>query len=114
MLKEPFAFEKLPGRDGSTCIFRLTGPLLLQGMFELQGKLAEENPPVTIFDLTGVPYMDSAGMGVITNYYVSATRRGHKVVVAGASERVIELFKLTRVDTIIPLFATVEEAEGQA
>lgn len=114
MLKEPFAFEKLPGRDGSICIFRLTGPLLLQGIFDLQSELAKEDPPVTIFDLTGVPYMDSAGMGVITNYYVSATRRGHKVIVAGASERVIELFKMTRVDTIIRLVATVEEAEGLA
>lgn len=69
---------------------------------------------MAIFDLSGVPYMDSAGMGVIANYYVSATRRGQKLVVAGASPRVLELFKLTHVDTVIPLAASVEEAERLA
>jgi anti-sigma B factor antagonist len=111
MLNEPFAFEKLPGRDGSTRILRLTGPLVLQNIFEFQNEVASEQPPLTIFDLSGVPYMDSAGMGVITNSYVSATRRGHKVIVAGATSRVLEVFKMTRVDTIIPLTASVEEAE---
>jgi anti-sigma B factor antagonist len=114
MLNEPLAYEKVPGRDPSTCVLRLTGPLVLQNMFGLQGELANERSPLTIFDLSGVPYMDSAGMGVITNYYVSATRRGAKVIVAGATSRVLEIFKMTRVDTIIPLTASVEEAEALA
>jgi len=110
MLKEPFAFEILPGRDRSTRILRLTGPLVLQNIFELQNEMAKEHLPLTIFDMAGVPYMDSAGMGVIINYYVSATKRGHKVVAAGTSDRVLELFRITRVDSVIPLAASVEEA----
>lgn len=111
MLREPFAFERVSGRDESTCIVRLTGPLVLQNIFELQNELAKGNFAVTIFDLAGVPYMDSAGMGVITNFYVSAKRQGNKVIVAGASERVLQLFKLTCVDTVIPLAVSVEAAE---
>jgi anti-sigma B factor antagonist len=114
MLNEPFTFEFLNGRNSSTRILRLTGPLVLQGIFELQKELAKEDSPVTIFDLSGVPYMDSAGMGVITNYYVSASRRGQKTFVAGTTPRVLELFKLTRVYTVIPLTASVEEAEALA
>jgi anti-sigma B factor antagonist len=114
MLKEPFAFETLHGRNESTRIVRLTGPLVLQNIFELQNELTKEHSPLTIFDLGGVPYMDSAGMGIITNYYVSATRRGHRVIVAGASNRVLELFRITRVDTIIPIAASVQEAESTA
>jgi hypothetical protein len=49
---------------------------------------------------------------IIANFYVSATRRGQKMFVAGTSSRVLQLFKLTRVDTVIPLTASVEEAEG--
>jgi anti-sigma B factor antagonist len=112
MLKEPFAFELLPGREPSTRILRLTGPLVLQSIFEFQQELAKDHPAVTIFDLSGVPYMDSAGMGVIINYYVSSTKRGNKVIAAGASPRILELFKMTHVDTIIPLTATIEEAEA--
>jgi anti-sigma B factor antagonist len=111
MQKEPFAFEFEHAANGSAQVVRLTGPLVLQSIFELQTELAKDYPPLTIFDLSGVPYMDSAGMGVITNYYVSATRRGSKVVVAGACPRVLDLFKLTRVDTIIPLADSVEAAQ---
>ena len=110
MQKEPLAFEFVPAANGSAQVVRLTGPLVLQNMFDLQTELAKEHLPLTIFDLAGVPYMDSAGMGLITNYYVSATRRGSKVIVAGASPRVLELFKLTRVDTVIPLADSVEAA----
>lgn len=112
MQKEPLVFKVLPGRNGSTKILRLTGPLVLQNMFELQGELTRDHAPLTIFDLTNVPYMDSAGMGIIINFYVSATNRREKVIVAGTSNRVMELFRLTHVDTIIPLAATVEEAES--
>ena len=83
-------------------------------IFGLQNELAKEHAPVTIFDLSGVPYMDSAGLGVIINYYVSAKRRDHKVIVAGTCSRVLELFKLTHVENIIPMTATLEEAEAQA
>ena len=111
---QPFSFETLRGSDGSTRIIRLTGPLVLQNIFDLQNELAKEPDSVTIFDLTAVPYMDSAGMGVITNHYVSAMRHGGKVIVAGASARVLELFKITRVDSIIPTAASVADAEKLA
>jgi anti-sigma B factor antagonist len=114
MLNEPFSFEILPGRNGSTRIVRLNGPLVLQGIFDLQSELAKDYPPVTIFDLSSVPYMDSAGIGVITNCYVSAANRGNKVIVAGATKRVLDLFKITRVDTVIPMATSVEETEAPA
>lgn len=114
MQSEPLTFEISHGSTDGTRVFRLTGPLVLQNIFDLQSELAKEPASVTIFDLTAVPYMDSAGMGVITNHYVSAMRRSGRVIVAGASPRVFEIFKITRVDTIIPMTATVADAEGLA
>jgi anti-sigma B factor antagonist len=114
MHNDPCQLQEVPGQKPTTRILRLCGPLVLQNIFEIQQELQKNRQPLTIFDLTEVPYMDSAGMGVITNYYVSATNHGHKVIVAGASQRILEVFKLTRVDTIIPLVATVEEAESRA
>ena len=114
MDKEPFAFQVLPGRDESTRILRLTGPFIIQEVFELQSLLVSDYTPITIFDLSGVPYMDSTGMGVIINYYVGAMRRGCKTIVAGTCSRVLELFRLTHVDTIIPMTASVQEAEELA
>ena len=112
MINEPFQFEALPGRQESTRIYRLTGPLVLNTMFDLQNELQKEHPALTIFDISGVPYMDSAGLGVLMNCHVSASRRDGKVVVAGASNRSLDLFKITRVDSVFTMTPTVEEAEA--
>jgi anti-anti-sigma factor len=66
---------------------------------------------LTVIDLAGVPYMDSAGMGLVMNHYVHCQTRGTRVVVCGANSRIMDLFKVTKVDTILPLTATVEEAD---
>lgn len=99
------------GKAGGTRILRLFGPLNLQNFVQLKTELAKEQSHVTILDLSGVPYMDSAGMGVIINFYVSAQRRGHKLIASGVTPRVLELFQLTHVDALIPMTATVDDAE---
>jgi anti-sigma B factor antagonist len=112
----PLFIELLEGKSPGTRIFRLTGPLTLRNLFDFQGRLrsAETSPPITILDLAGVPYMDSAGMGAVINHYVHCQNRGHRLIVSGVSPRVHELFKMTKVDTIIPQAATVDEAESGA
>jgi len=65
---------------------------------------------VMILDLAGVPYMDSAGMGSIINYFVHCQNAKVRMIAAGVSPRVMELFKLTKVDSVIPLAASVEAA----
>ena len=56
--------------------------------------------------------MDSAGMGAIINYFVSCQRAGKKLIVAGVNGRVMELFKMTKVDALLTLKPTVAEAEA--
>jgi anti-sigma B factor antagonist len=112
MQQETITVEVAAGKTEGTRIVRVNGPLVLPNFFALKAELSRENTPVTILDLSGVPYMDSAGMGAIINYYVAAQRRGNKLIAAGTNERVIELFKLTHVDALIPMTSTVEEAEA--
>lgn len=89
---------------------KLNGPLTLQNMFGFQNELATNKPPMMVFDLSGVPYMDSAGIGVLINYYVSAERNDRRMALAGANERVDALLVLTKVQGLLRSFGTVEEA----
>ena len=112
-LDAPLTIERKEGKTAGTLIFRLNGPLTLRNIFDLQSQLRSAEPPaVTIFDLTDVPYMDSTGM--VVNHYVRCQSKGVMLIVAGVNPRVFELFKLTKVHTVIPLAATVEEAEASA
>jgi anti-anti-sigma factor len=111
----PLSFDLSEGRTPGTRIFRLTGPLTLRNLFEFQTALRDEpQPGRTVLDFSGVPYMDSAGMGAIVNYYVHCQKEGAALVVAGVSSRVMELFKLTKVDTVIPMRESLREDEFDA
>jgi anti-sigma B factor antagonist len=110
---EPLAIERRQGQTPGVLIFQLTGPVTLRNLFEFQDELRSGDVPrASILDLSSVPYMDSAGMGAILNYYVHCQKNGVKFIVAGINGRVMELFKLTRVDTVISLAASAHEAEA--
>ena len=86
-------------------------PFALNNVLEFQPTAKGVQPSLNILDLTEVPYMDSAGLGIIVRHYVRCKSKGVKLIVAGADPRVFDLFKLTKVDGLIPAVATVEEAE---
>jgi anti-anti-sigma factor len=119
----PFTIERKEGKTPGTVIFRLCGPFTARDMFgtlapigllnilSFQSTPSEELPALNILDLTDVPYMDSTGLGRIVSHYVHCRGKGIRMIVAGASPRVLELFRLTKVDSTIPMAATVEEAD---
>jgi anti-anti-sigma factor len=109
----PLTISRRQGKSADTLIFCLSGPLTLHNMFEFQSELrSSPTPSLTILDITAVPYMDSAGMGLVMNHYVHCQTKGARLVVAGANQRVLNLFEVTRVNSILPLAATMEEAEA--
>lgn len=109
----PLTIDRREGKNPGTQVYCLNGPLTLRNLFELQSELRSAlPPPLTILDITEVPYMDSAGMGLVMNHYVRCQTRGAKLVVSGANSRVMDLFKVTKVDTVLPLVPTIEAAEA--
>src|ERR1700691_5903380 len=103
--------ERVSGQATGTRILRVIWPLTLSSLYSFQSTLRTDPPPALILDLTAVPYMDSAGMGAIINYFVSSQRHGRKLVVAGVNGRVLELFRMTKVEGLLTMKETVAEAE---
>jgi ABC-type transporter Mla MlaB component len=118
-----FSIERKQGKAPSTVIFHLSGPFTVRSMYgsltpiELRNMLnfqsmpGEQPPLLNIIDLTDVPYMDSSGLGMIVTHYVHCQGKGIKLLLAGVCPRVIELFKMTKVETTLPMVATVEQAD---
>lgn len=113
-LDAPLAIERRDGKAPGTRILHLSGPLTLSNLFDFQAELRSGEPPRTaILDLSAVPYMDSSGMGAIINYHVHCERNGARMIVTGVNSRVLELFKLTHVDSVIAMAPSVEAAESR-
>src|SRR5690349_492907 len=96
------------------CAFRLTGPLLLSNLFDFQARLREEKSRGLIIDLTNVPYIDSAGIGVLVNAMVSCKNHDRTLVLAGVTERVMTVLRVTKTDQLFHFADTEEDAVALA
>jgi len=118
-----FSIERKPGREPGTVILSFSGPFTMRDVYsslptmELTKILALDPAPgeccttKNIIDLSNCPYMDSTGLGMIVTHHVRCQNKGIKLVAAAMSPRVRQVFKMTRVDTVVPIATTVEEAE---
>jgi anti-anti-sigma factor len=111
MRDEPLTYSYAPGRSEGTMILKLVGPLTLSTLFGFQNEFRSMTPQVLIIDFSESPYMDSAGLGLVMNCYVSAQDHGRKLLLTGVNERVRALFEMTRVQGVLSSFPTVEAAE---
>lgn len=91
---------------------KLSGPLTLQTLFEFQAAGRQDASKPMILDISGVPYMDSAGLGSVISLFASCqkTKRGFGIV--GLTERIRTLFEVTHVDGLLPCFPSLESAEA--
>lgn len=114
MSDAPMTYTQQPGSREGVEILSLSGPFTLGNLFQFQRALHDINPSYLIFDLQKVPYMDSAGLGLLVNYYVSAQKHGRRMAIVGATPRIVTLFEMTKVDQLLKQYPTVEAAEAAA
>ena len=93
-------------------MIRLSGPFTLPGIFEFQALVRTADSPVTIVDLTDVPFMDSAALGAVMYLHASRKRRGDDYALVGINDRLRTMFQVGGVDDILLTYSSVAEAEG--
>jgi len=111
MQQDPLSIQITPGKNPDTRILTFEGPLTLSNLFTFQAELRKETAPLVILDLTGVPYIDSAGMGAVINYHISCQKNKRKLVLAGVNQRVHALLELTNTTKLLTLVPTPADAE---
>jgi len=71
----------------------------------------KENPPTgLIVDLSKVSFFGSVFISFLLRCHLLVKKQGAELVLAGVSDRVRELLRLTSLDTLWALYATREEA----
>ncbi len=106
--------EPVPGSKPGIVILRLMGPLTLNSVSPLRAVFRGTEPPRhTILDLSGVPFMDSAGMSEIINHEVYCRDKHVQLSLAAVTPRVLGMFHITRLEQVLTLTGTVEEAEAR-
>jgi anti-anti-sigma factor len=108
---EDLAIETVSGTPEGVRILKLTGPFILRTMFDFQSLVRSGEARITIIDLTGVPYIDSAALGCLVGVHVSCQRLNRQYALAGASDRLRSLFAMCSVDNILVNYPTLDQAQ---
>ena len=95
-------------------VLKFTGKITLgreSARIEMQvADLLNEGNKKFVFDIAAVTYIDSAGLGVIALCSANVNQAGGVFRVAGAQGLAAKLFRITKLDNVIPMFPTVEAA----
>lgn len=78
-------------------------------LLPLVEKVNGENAKVLI-DLSGVPYMSSAGLRVLMLAAKKLRRKESDIVIAALSPMLQEVFRISRFDKIFKIFSSVQDA----
>lgn len=99
------------GASGETAVARVRGPLTLSTLHLLEDAMKRVTDADAVIDVTDVPYIDSAGLGTILAFWQHNMKMKRRFALTGVNKRVAMLLDLTKVDTILPLCKTAEDAD---
>ena len=73
-------------------------------------KLLAENKKQLVLDLSGVSYMDSAGVGELVSVYTSVKNRGGELKLSCLTKKIKDLLQITQLMTIFDTHESTPEA----
>jgi anti-anti-sigma factor len=105
MASEPLEVDRL---ERGVLSFR--GPLTMENVSGFMNAVRREDAPTMILDLSGVPYLDSSGLGSLVSACISCSKSGRRIALTGVNKRVLKVFEITKVEQIFLMFPTLSDA----
>jgi anti-sigma B factor antagonist len=76
--------------------------------------VAAREPGIIVIDLAGLEFIDSSGVAALARGRRQARQAGGDLILAAPQRRVIRVLAIIRLAEAFSVYATVEEAAGQA
>jgi anti-anti-sigma factor len=114
MTDEKLTIEDLASAGNGQRILRLTGPLVLNSFFAFQTLIREDQSSALVLDFTGVPYIDSAGIGALVGAYVNRQKDGRRLLLVGVTPRVRTALQVTKVEQFFQFSDALPSREPSA
>ncbi len=110
MPNDPLLLEEVKDDASGRRILKLSGPITISNFFDFQSRIRSNTDPHLILDLSGVPYIDSAGIGALVGAHVNHSKEGRSLALVGVSDRVRNALAVTHVEQFFRFFDNVESA----
>ena len=98
MHDDNLTIEELPTAANGEAVWRVTGPLVITSFFEFQERALADKSKTLALDFSGVPYIDSTGIGALMSIYASRQKDGRRLLLVAVQPRVRTALKMMKVE----------------
>jgi anti-sigma B factor antagonist len=102
--------EKLSSSNGTSLVTRLNGKLSLETVHNFIQTLRPEPSAHLVLDMSGVSFLDSAGVGALVSLFVHRRNIGKSFAIAGLTQQGMAVLQVAGLVKLLPNFPTVEAA----
>jgi len=112
VLMSPFKLdlEKVPSSNKDLTIYKATGKLSLETVNEFIQKLRAETAMNVVLDMSGINFMDSAGVGALASLFVSRRNQQKKFALAALSAQSTAVVTVAGLQNLLPVYKSTNEA----
>jgi len=98
--------------SNGTLIVRLSGKFSLETVSTFLQELRPVPAEKLVLDMSGVSFLDSAGVGALVQLFVHRRNQSKKCAVAALTQQGSAVLQVAGLTKLLPTFATVEEASA--
>ncbi len=102
--------EKLPSSDDNLTIYKASGKLSLETVNEFIPKMRAESASYLVLEMSGIKFLDSAGVGALVSLFVSRRSQGKVFALAALSPQSNAVVAVAGLQNLLPIYKTVDEA----
>ena len=114
LLMPPFTLdvEKTAGSTADVTVYQLKGKLSLETVAGFIPRMRQESARRVVLDMSGVNFLDSAGVGALVSLFVSRRNQGKTFALAALTPQATAVVSLAGLKKLLPVAKTVEEASA--
>jgi len=100
--------------DNGTVVAQLTGKLSLETVNRMLQELRAATADKLVLDMSGISFLDSAGVGALVQLFVHRRSKGQKFALAALTQQGTAVMQVSGLVKLLPNFPTVEQAKQAA
>ena len=102
--------EKDSASNGNSLVTRLSGKLSLETVHNFIQTMRPEPAEHLVLDMSGVSFLDSAGVGALVSLFVHRRNAGKSFALAGLTQQGNAVLQVAGLTKLLPNFPTVDAA----
>lgn len=105
--------QKQPAAADNSLIIRLNGKLSFENVHDFLAAMRQEVAAHLILDMSGLVFLDSAGVGTLVTLFVSRRKHGKTLALAALTMQGAAVLQVAGLLKLLPVYPSVEQALSQ-